>query len=84
MSAQKLQVIITDNGTNSNDLVGNTMLSTWDIVTVSIYFILVLSTGIYVSIDVYFSLPPLLITHAVQTYEQCRSPLNLGTRTFTR
>lgn len=32
-----------------SDLVGNTMLSTWDIVTVFIYFLLVMAAGFYVS-----------------------------------
>ena len=40
---------VTDTGGDHSDLVGNTMLSTWDIVTVIIYFILVMGTGIYVS-----------------------------------
>ncbi|XP_071537324.1 sodium/glucose cotransporter 4-like [Panulirus ornatus] len=47
MSTEKLEVTITDGDSNNNDLIGNTMLSFWDLVTVSIYFILVMSTGIY-------------------------------------
>lgn len=40
-------VVDSDNG--RGDLVGNTMLSTWDLVSVAIYFLLVMGTGIYVS-----------------------------------
>ena len=54
MSADTLQTNIGDGGVENSDhgysaLVGNTMLSTWDIVSVIIYFFLVMGTGIYVS-----------------------------------
>ncbi|XP_063843627.1 sodium/mannose cotransporter SLC5A10-like isoform X1 [Scylla paramamosain] len=38
---------VTNTGHGYSDLVGNTMLSTWDIVSVVIYFVLVMGTGIY-------------------------------------
>ena len=49
MSAEKLKVIVTDGDSGGDQLVGNTMLSVWDIVTVTIYFILVMAAGLYVS-----------------------------------
>ncbi|XP_042221696.1 sodium/glucose cotransporter 5-like isoform X3 [Homarus americanus] len=47
MAAQKLQVTITDGDPDRSDLVGGTMLSSWDIVSVAVYFLLVMGTGIY-------------------------------------
>lgn len=40
---------VVDSDSGRSDLVGNTMLSTWDLVSVAIYFLLVVGTGIYVS-----------------------------------
>lgn len=56
MSTEKLRVTVTDNDYDGDELVGNTMLSKWDIVSVTIYFILVMAAGFYVSIGL---LPPL-------------------------
>lgn len=56
MSTEKLRVTVTDNEYDGDELVGNTMLSKWDIVSVTIYFILVMAAGFYVSIGL---MPPL-------------------------
>lgn len=40
---------VLDSDHGRSDLVGNTMLSTWDVVSVAIYFLLVMGIGIYVS-----------------------------------
>lgn len=50
MSAEKFRVTVTDSDYDNDQLVGNTMLSKWDIVSVIIYFILVMAAGLYVSI----------------------------------
>ncbi|XP_045592204.1 sodium/mannose cotransporter SLC5A10 [Procambarus clarkii] len=47
MSAEKLQITISDGASRRDDLIGDTMLSTWDIVCVAIYFALVAGVGIY-------------------------------------
>ncbi|XP_027227877.2 sodium/mannose cotransporter SLC5A10 isoform X1 [Penaeus vannamei] len=47
MSTEKLRVTVTDNDYDGDELVGNTMLSKWDIVSVTIYFILVMAAGFY-------------------------------------
>lgn len=44
---------VADGDHSYSGLVGNTMLSTWDIVVVVVYFLLVMGTGIYVSIVKY-------------------------------
>lgn len=40
---------VLDRDYRQTHLVGNTMLSTWDIVSVAIYFLLVMGIGAYVS-----------------------------------
>ncbi|XP_064103539.1 sodium/mannose cotransporter SLC5A10-like isoform X3 [Macrobrachium nipponense] len=47
MPTESLQITVSDDEAADDGLVGNTMLSVWDIVSVVIYFVLVMGAGLY-------------------------------------